>query len=89
MNADRKWTDYFKEIPAITWLFVIFGLLVLAGGFTAMAVLSGQNKVDPGAITVLVTAVLGVIGTHVGHVAGNQQAARQRSGKSSSTEGSE
>jgi hypothetical protein len=26
------------KVPAITWLFVIFGLLVLAGGFTAMAV---------------------------------------------------
>ena len=70
MEADRKWSDYFREIPALTWLFVIFGLLALAGGFTAMAFI----KVEPAAITALVTAVFGVVGTHVGHVSGAQQA---------------
>lgn len=79
MGSERKWSDYLKDIPAITWLFVIFGLLVLAGGFTAMAVLSGKNPVEPGAIAALVTAVLGVVGTHVGHVTGNQQATRKGS----------
>ena len=83
MEADRKWSDYFREIPALTWLFVIFALLALAGGFTAMAFL----KVEPAAITALVTAVFGVVGTHVGHVSGAQQAAKKGSGKSSSTDG--
>jgi hypothetical protein len=89
MDSERKWSDYIREIPALTWLFVIFGLLVLGGGFTAMAVLSGKNPVEPAAITALVTAVLGVIGTHVGHVTGNQQAAKKGSGNSPSTNGSE
>ncbi len=84
MDSERKWPDYLREIPALTWLFVIFGLLVLAGGFTAMAVLSGKTPVEPAAITALVTAVLGVVGTHVGHVTGNQQATKQGPGKSSS-----
>jgi len=83
MGTDRKWSDYFREIPALTWLFVIFALLALAGGFTAMAFL----KVEPGAITALVTAVFGVVGTHVGHVSGAQQATKKGPGKSSSTDG--
>lgn len=85
MEADRKWSDYFREIPALTWLFVIFALLALAGGFTAMAFL----KVEPAAITALVTAVFGVVGTHVGHVSGAQQATKEGSGNSSSTDGSD
>lgn len=83
MEADRKWSDYFREIPALTWLFVIFALLALAGGFTAMAFL----KVEPAAITALVTAIFGVVGTHVGHVSGAQLAAKKGPGKSSSTDG--
>lgn len=88
MSAERKLADYLKEIPAITWLFVIFGLLELGGGFTAMAVLSGKNNVDPTAIAALVTAVLGVIGTHVGHVAGHQLATKENPEKPPSTGGS-
>lgn len=87
MDSERKWSDYIREIPALTWLFVIFGLLVLAGGFTAMAVF-GKKPVESGAITALVTAVLGVVGTHVGHVTGSQQAAKKGSGESSSTDDS-
>jgi hypothetical protein len=59
-------------VPAITWLLVIFALLVLGGGFTAMAVFA--SSVDPGAIAALVTAVLGVVATHIGHMAGQRQA---------------
>ena len=59
-------------VPAITWLLVIFALLVLGGGFTAMAVFS--SSVDAGAIAALVTAVLGVVATHIGHMAGQRQA---------------
>ena len=59
-------------VPAITWLLVIFALLVLGGGFTVMAVFS--SSVDAAAIAALVTAVLGVVATHIGHMAGQQQA---------------
>ena len=59
-------------VPAITWLLVIFALLVLGGGFTAMAVFA--SSVDAGAIAALVTAVLGVVATHIGHMAGQEQA---------------
>jgi hypothetical protein len=59
-------------VPAITWILVIFALLVLGGGFTAMAVFS--SSVDAGAIAALVTAVLGVVATHIGHMAGQRQA---------------
>ncbi len=50
----------------------MFALLVLVGGFTAMAVFGGPS-VNAGAITALATAVLGVVGTHVGHMAGSKQ----------------
>jgi hypothetical protein len=59
-------------VPAITWLLVIFALLVLGGGFTVMAVFS--SNVDAAAIAALVTAVLGVVATHIGHMAGQRQA---------------
>ena len=59
-------------VPAITWLLVIFALLVLGGGFTAMAVFA--SSVDAAAIAALVTAVLGVVATHIGHMAGQKQA---------------
>jgi len=71
MTSGRSWSDYVKEIPAITWLIVIFALLVLAGGFTAMAVFA--QGVTAEAIAALVTAVLGVVGTHIGHMAGRAQ----------------
>jgi hypothetical protein len=70
-NYSRR--NYIREIPAVTWLFVIFGLLLLAGGFTAMAFL----KVEPAAITAFVTAIFGVVGTHLGHVSGSQQATKK------------
>jgi len=71
MASGRSWSDYWKDIPAITWLIVIFALLVLAGGFTAMAVFA--QGVTAEAIAALVTAVLGVVGTHIGHMAGRAQ----------------
>jgi len=71
MASGRSWSDYWKDIPAITWLIVIFALLVLADGFTAMAVFA--QGVTAEAIAALVTAVLGVVGTHIGHMAGRAQ----------------
>jgi hypothetical protein len=57
------------------WPVLIFALIALGGGLAAMAALSG--KVTAGAITALVTAVLGVVGTHAGHVAGHELATKQ------------
>jgi hypothetical protein len=74
MAGHRNFSDYLQTIPAITWLIVIFALLVLAGGFTAMAVFG--RTVDAGVVTALVTAVLGVVGTHIGHVTGHDLATK-------------
>ena len=63
---------WLRSVPAITWLVFVFALLVLAGGFLAMAFIA--KSADAGAIAALVTAVLGVVGTHAGHVAGHQLA---------------
>jgi hypothetical protein len=65
-------SEWLREVPAVTWIIVIFALLVLGGGFAAMAFV--VSNVDAGAIAALVTAVLGVVGTHIGHVAGHQLA---------------
>src|SRR5512135_1859930 len=66
---------YWRGVPGITWLIVAFALIVLAAGLSAMAMLT--KPVPAESITALVTAVLGVVGTHVGHVSGHQLAARQ------------
>lgn len=63
---------WLRKVPAITWLVFVFALLVLAGGFLAMAFIA--KSADAAAIAALVTAVLGVVGTHAGHVAGHQLA---------------
>jgi hypothetical protein len=57
------------------WPVLVFALIALGAGLAAMAALSGA--VTAGAITALVTAVLGVVGTHAGHVAGQKLAAKQ------------
>jgi hypothetical protein len=75
-GQEQGWANYWRTVPAITWLIVVFALLVLVGGFTAMAVFG--TGVTAGAITALVTAVLGVVGMHIGHVEGHQQASMQR-----------
>ena len=59
-------------VPAITWLLVIVALLVPGGGFTAMAVFG--RSVDAAAIAALVTAVLGVVASPIGPMAGHRQA---------------
>jgi hypothetical protein len=56
---------------------LVFALMALGAGLAAMAVLSGA--VTAGAITALVTAVLGVVGSHAGHVAGQKLAIKQSS----------
>lgn len=57
------------------WPVLVFAVIALGAGLAAMAALSGA--VTAGAITALVTAVLGVVGTHAGHVAGQKLASRQ------------
>ena len=60
---------------ASVWPVLVFALIALGAGLWAMAGLAGD--VTAGAITALVTAVLGVVGTHAGHVAGHELAAKQ------------
>jgi hypothetical protein len=63
-----------KSITGSTLPVLVFALIVLGAGFAAMAALSGA--VTAGAITALVTAVLGVVGTHAGHVVGHELATK-------------
>lgn len=69
-------SEWLRAVPAITWLVFIFALLALAGGFLAMAFIA--KKASDAAIAALVTAILGVVGTHAGHVAGQQLASKDR-----------
>jgi hypothetical protein len=57
------------------WPVLVFALVALGAGLAAMAALSGA--VTAGTITALVTAVLGVVGTHAGHIAGQKLATKQ------------
>ena len=57
------------------WPVLVFALIALGAGLWAMTGLA--NDVTAGAITALVTAVLGVVGTHAGHIAGHDLAAKQ------------
>jgi hypothetical protein len=57
------------------WPVIVFALIALGAGLAAIAALSGA--VTAGTIIALVTAVLGVVGTHAGHVAGQKLAAKQ------------
>jgi hypothetical protein len=60
---------------ASIWPVLLFALIALGAGLGAMTALAGD--VTAGAITALVTAVLGVVGTHAGHIAGHELAAKQ------------
>jgi len=65
-----------KSITVSTWPVLVFALVVLGAGLWAMAALAEKDSVTAAAITALATAVLGVVGTHVGHVAGHELATR-------------
>jgi hypothetical protein len=64
-----------KNVISSVWPVLVFALIALGAGLAAMAALSGA--VAAGTITALVTAVLGVVGTHAGHVAGQELAIKQ------------
>ncbi|SRR6266576_2495592 len=64
-----------KNVTSSTWPVLVFTLIALGAGLAAMAALSGA--VVAGTITALITAVLGVVGTHAGHVAGQKLAIKQ------------
>jgi fatty acid desaturase len=68
-------SEYWREVPAVTWLLVGFAALVLLIGFGGMALLGAD--VSGQAVATLVTAIFGVVATHVGHVTGHNQATRQ------------
>lgn len=64
-----------NSIAGSTWPVLVFALIILGAGLLAMANLT--SDVTAGAITTLVTAILGVVGTHEGHVAGHELATKQ------------
>jgi hypothetical protein len=74
-NGRRLLERYSQASTTSTWPLLLFALIVLGAGLGAMAALT--RGVTAGAITALVTAVLGVAGTHVGHVAGHELATKQ------------
>jgi hypothetical protein len=75
MTKPNILADTRNTTAASIWPVLVFALIALGSGLGAMAALAGG--VTAGAITALVTAVLGVVGTHAGHVAGHELAARQ------------
>lgn len=68
-------TGSISNASSSVWPVLVFALIALGAGLAAMAALSGA--VAAGTITALVTAVLGVVGTHAGHVAGQKLATKQ------------
>lgn len=75
MKMTKSIAASMKSGAGSIWPVLIFALIALGAGLAAMAALSGD--VTAGAITALVTAVLGVVGTHAGHVAGEELATKQ------------
>ena len=75
MRMPKSLTSSMTGGPPTAWPVLVFALIALGAGLAAMAALSGA--VTAGAITALVTAVLGVVGTHAGHVAGQKLATKQ------------
>jgi hypothetical protein len=56
-----------------SWPVLVFALLVLVTGLTIMTTLK-QDNVTAADVAALAAAVLGVVGTHVGHITGHQLA---------------
>jgi len=75
MTAPKSLAGIGNATASSIWPVLVFALIALGAGLGAMAALAGD--VTAGAITALVTAVLGVVGTHAGHVAGQELAAKQ------------
>jgi hypothetical protein len=75
MKVPKSLTGSTNDGTASAWPVLVFALIALGGGLAAMAALA--PAVTAGTITALVTAVLGVVGTHAGHVAGQKLAAKQ------------
>jgi hypothetical protein len=73
-----------KSVVGGTWPVLLFALAVLGAGLWVMA--AKVTNLSAGAVTALVTAVLGVVGTHAGHVAGHELAARQSGAQSLTAE---
>ncbi|SRR6266851_102973 len=76
MRTPKNLGNIINGTAGSIWPVIVFALIVLGAGLGAMAALP-NGAVAAGAITTLVTAVLRVVGTHVGHVTGHQLAVRQ------------
>src|SRR5215469_8685995 len=66
----------FLGVAAATWLMIVFAVTVLAGSLWAIWA-TRKTGVSSQTIVALATAVMGVVGTHVGHVTGQQLASRE------------
>lgn len=75
MTMPKSITSRMTSGTPTAWPVLVFALIALGAGLAAMAALAGA--VTAGAITALVTAVLGVVGTHAGHIAGQKLATKQ------------
>lgn len=66
----------FLGVAATTWVMAVFAVIVLGGSLWAIWAVRNTG-VSAQTIVALATAVTGVVGTHVGHVTGQQLAGRQ------------
>jgi hypothetical protein len=65
-----------RSVTQATWPVLVFAVIVFGVGLWAMTKLN--NNAGPADITALAASVLGVVGTHVGHVAGHELAAKKQ-----------
>ena len=75
MRMPNSVTSSLTSGASTAWPVLVFALIALGAGLAAMAALSGD--VTAATIAAMVTAVLGVVGTHAGHIAGQKLATRQ------------
>ena len=59
-----------RSVARSTWPVLLFALVILGTGLWAMVTVT--DSVTAADIIALVAAVLGVVGTHVGHVTGHE-----------------
>ncbi len=74
MTTPKVFAGIRNRTAASPWPVLLFALIALGAGLGGMA---AAGDATAGAVATLVTAVLGVVGTHAGHVAGEELAAKQ------------
>lgn len=69
-----KWWQS-RGVPGITIVMITFSLFVMVSGLVFIAMVDGA-KAD--AISALIVAIVGILGTHVGHMSGRRGSGRSR-----------